>query len=209
LRRTFVPREKSKDHGSIKQDGEAAGRQGRAQQWAGGRTLMAQPRGKAGRYGASPLADLANGIIDPVLSRRAGINTALLGSWDEIAGERFADCTRPEKITWPRQNGFADEGGHRPGVLTVACEGARALFLSHAQGELISRINSFFGYPAIAQIRIVQKPVSKATRRSRTPPPLKGEAAERLGGMMDGIEDDKLRQAITRLGTAVLGRARR
>ena len=42
-------------------------------------------------------------MIDPVLAKRAGINTLLLGSWDEIAGEDFADCTRPEKIAWPRR----------------------------------------------------------------------------------------------------------
>ncbi|NEJ74864.1 DUF721 domain-containing protein, partial [Rhizobium phaseoli] len=42
--------------------------------------------------------------------------------------------------------------------------------------------------------------------RSRTPPPLKGEAARKLEGMMEGIEGDKLRQAIQRLGTAVMGK---
>ena len=91
-----------------------------------------------------------------------------------------------------------------PGVLTIACEGARALFLSHAQGELIDRINGFFGFPAIRQIRIVQKPVSVATRYRRKPQPLRGEAARRLNEMMDGIENEALRKAVERLGTAVL-----
>jgi hypothetical protein len=157
------------------------------------------------RKDVKQISELANGLIDPVLARRAGINTALLGSWDEIAGEDFADCTRPEKIAWARGN---DDGSFRPGVLTIACEGARALFLTHAQGELIQRINSFFGFSAVHQIRIVQKPVSQAAKRSRTPQPLKGEAAKRLEGMMEGIEGDKLREAIQRLGTAVLGKRR-
>jgi hypothetical protein len=155
------------------------------------------------RKGEKQISELTNGIIDPVLARRAGINSALLGSWDEIAGEDFADCTRPEKITWARGG---DDGSFRPGVLTIACEGARALFLTHAQGELIQRINSFFGFAAVQQIRIVQKPVYQQVKRSRAPPPLKGEAARKLEGMMQGIEDDKLRQAIARLGTAVLGK---
>ncbi|WP_283195161.1 DUF721 domain-containing protein [Rhizobium sp. AN80A] len=153
--------------------------------------------------GEKQISELANGLIDPVLAKRAGINTALLGSWDEIAGEDFADCTRPEKIAWARGG---DDGSFRPGVLTIACEGARALFLTHAQGELIQRINSFFGFSAVHQIRIVQKPVSQAFKRSRTPPPLKGEAARRLEGMMEGIDNEKLRDAVKRLGTAVLGK---
>lgn len=87
--------------------------------------------------------------------------------------------------------------------MTVACEGARALFLSHAQGELIARINGFFGYPAIGQVRIVQKPVSVASARPRIRK-LEGEKARRLQAMMDGIEDENLRRAVERLGTAVL-----
>jgi hypothetical protein len=89
-------------------------------------------------------------------------------------------------------------------VLTIACEGARALFLTHAQGELIARINGFFGFPAVRQIRIVQKPVSQTLKRRPKPQPLRGEAAKRLEGMMDGIESEALRKAVERLGTAVL-----
>lgn len=156
------------------------------------------------RKGVIQIAEIANGIMDPLLSKRAGINTALLGSWDEIAGDDFADCTRPEKITWPRRDEGPDRGGYQPGVLTIACEGARALFLTHAQGELIARINSFFGFPAVRQIRIVQKPVSQPVPRRRKPPPLRGDAAKRLDDMMDGIESEALRKAVERLGTAVM-----
>ena len=156
------------------------------------------------------ISEVANGLIDPVLAKRAGINTMLLGSWDEIAGSSFADCTRPERITWPRRaSEMAGEGGgHQAGVLTIACEGSRALFLSHQQGELIQRINGFFGYPAIRQVRIVQKPVSQAVKHRRPPQPLKGEAARRLEGMMEGIESEALKKAVARLGTAVLQKKR-
>jgi hypothetical protein len=159
------------------------------------------------RKGANQIAEIANGLIDPVLAKRAGISTALLGSWDEIAGEEFADCTRPEKIVWARNDGYRDDG-YTPGTLTIACEGARALFLTHAQGELIGRINAFFGFPAVRQIRIVQKPVSPQMKHSKTPRPLKGEPAQKLHDMMEGIESEALRKAVERLGTAVLQQKR-
>ncbi|WP_275789435.1 DUF721 domain-containing protein [Pararhizobium gei] len=157
------------------------------------------------RRGAAQISEIANGLIDPVLAKRAGINTLLLGSWDEIAGEEFADCTRPEKIAWPRRaSEMAGNGGYQPGVLTVACEGARALFLTHAQGELIQRINGFFGFPAISQMRIVQKPVSPPQKRQPKPKPLTGARAQHLEDLVGGIESDALKAALTRLGTAVL-----
>lgn len=163
------------------------------------------------RRGAFQIAEAANGLLDPVLQKKAGINTALIGSWDEIAGSDFADCTRPDKITWPRRNAdrHGEAGGMEAGVLTIACEGARALFLAHAQGELIQRINGFFGFPAIRQIRIVQKPVAPSIPRSRKIPPLTGAAALRLDEMVDGVEEGKLRDALKRLGTAVYQPAKR
>lgn len=163
------------------------------------------------RKGAMQIAEAANRLIDPVLQRKAGINTALIGSWDEIAGSDFADCSRPEKITWPRRNSemVGEAGGLEPGVLTIACEGARALFLSHAQGELIQRINGFFGFPAIRQIRIVQKPVMPPAPPRRRLKPLSSAEKSHLAELTSGIENEPLKAAIERLGKAVYGSRKR
>lgn len=166
---------------------------------------------KAPRRGIVQISEVANGLIDPVLARRAGINTMLLGSWDEIAGMDFAECTRPERITWPRRaSEMAGEGEkYQPGVLTIACEGARALFLTHAQGELIQRINGFFGYPAIRQIRIVQKPVAVRQKHHSRPRTLTASENAKLASMTGEIENDKLKAALDRLGRAVIGSRKR
>ena len=163
------------------------------------------------RKGAFQIAEAANGLIDPVLQRKAGINTALISVWDEIAGADFADCSRPEKITWPRRNAErqGEAGGMEPGVLTIACEGARALFLSHAQGELIQRINGFFGFPAIRQIRIVQKPVAPAAPPRRRLKPLSSAEKSHLSELTSGIESERLKAAIERLGKGVYGSRKR
>jgi len=162
------------------------------------------------RRGVVQISEVANDLIDPVLAKRAGINTMLLGSWEEIAGAEFAECTRPERIAWPRRaSEMAGEGGgHQPGVLTIACEGVRALFLSHQQGEIIQRINGFFGFPAVSQVRIVQKPVALHPRHRPRPRPLTGAAARHLDELVEGIEGEALKAALKRLGTAVLGRRR-
>ena len=161
------------------------------------------------RKGSVQIAEITNGLIDPILAKRAGINTLLLGSWDEIAGEQFAGCSRPERIRWPRQDG-PDEtgGGFAPGLLTIACEGARALFLMHQEAELISRVNSFFGFRAISQIRIVQKAVNIPPRKPKARP-LDAKEKNRLASMLAEVEDPRLRAAMERLGTGVIGRSPR
>jgi len=186
-------------------------RQGQASQRAGRLQSKGIAVAKPSHFGKTrQIAEIANRLIDPILAKRAGINTLLLASWDEIAGEQFAGCSRPERIRWPRQDG-PDEtgGGFSPGVLTIACEGARALFLMHQEAEVIARVNSFFGFRAVSQIRIVQKPVSTATLKRPRPRKLEGEKAKKLAGMMEGITDDKLRLAIERLGTGVMSARRK
>ncbi|TPW28683.1 DUF721 domain-containing protein [Pararhizobium mangrovi] len=174
---------------------------------------MNQHRQRAGsgrRGGVRQISEIANAMIDPVLAKRAGINTVLLGAWDEIAGADFADCTRPERIRWDRRRREIDpgEGGGEPGVLTVACESARALYLAHATDDLIRRVNVFFGFPAIDRVRIVQKPVSAAPgaalRRARVRPLAEREKV-RLDAMLEGVEDDGLRASLERLGRGVIG----
>ena len=163
------------------------------------------------RRGAFQIAEAANGLIDPVLQRKAGINTALISVWDEIAGADFADCSRPEKITWPRRNAErqGEAGGMEPGVLTIACEGARALFLAHAQGELIQRINGFFGFPAIRQIKIVQKPVSVPGRQRRRLRPLSASEKSHIAELTAEIESEPLKAALDRLGRGIYGSRKR
>ncbi len=160
----------------------------------------------AGPKGIRQISEIANGVLDPVLARRAGINTTLLGMWDDVVGEDFADCTRPERIKWPRRTGPDDS--FVPGTLTIACEGARALFLAHSLDQLIQRVNGIFGFPAIDRIKIVQKPVAEIDTRSRRNLTLSADQRQRLDAMLAGVEDAKLRAALVRLGTGVIGKTK-
>ncbi len=160
----------------------------------------------ADRKGVAQISEIANSVLDPVLARRAGINTTLLGMWDDIVGPDFAGCTRPERIKWPRR--ASEDESFMPGTLTIACEGARALFLAHSQDQLIERLNSVFGFPAVDRVKIVQKPVSDATRRPKVISDLSETDSRRLEDMISGIEDPKLRKALLRLGKGVLGQGK-
>jgi hypothetical protein len=155
-------------------------------------------------FGVRQISEVANRLVDPVLAKRAGISTALLGSWPDIAGADFANCTRPEKILWERRASQVEDDAYRPGSLVIACEGARALFLSHVEAELIQRINSFFGFPAICKIRIVQKPVSPPPSQRPKLRALDAQENRKLEALVTGVENDKLREALKRLGKAVI-----
>ncbi|RUM97206.1 DUF721 domain-containing protein [Pseudaminobacter arsenicus] len=151
-----------------------------------------------------PVSDLATQILDPVLRKRAGISVELVQSWEEIVGSRLAGRTRPEKIQWPRR--LHEDDPFEPAALVIACEGAAALHLQHETGEVISRVNAFLGFTAIARIRIVQKPMTTSAPALR-PMPRSLNAGEKakLAQTVGNIEDEGLRASLERLGATIIG----
>ncbi|WP_367715478.1 DUF721 domain-containing protein [Nitratireductor sp. GISD-1A_MAKvit] len=160
------------------------------------------------QYG-NPVAvsDLATGILDPVMRKRAGLSVELVQCWSEIVGERLALSTRPEKLAWPRRR--HEDDPFEPATLVIACEGAAALRLQHETGEVIGRVNAFMGFAAVGRIKIVQKPVAVAPKRKPAPSrPLTAGESARIEALIAGVEDDALRQSLENLGASILGRRR-
>lgn len=147
------------------------------------------------------LAELVGRILDPVTKKRGFGTTDVIAAWPEIVGQRFADCTRPEKIIWPR--GEDMEGA--PALLVLRVDGPRAIFVQHEAAQIIERVNAFLGYGAIGHIRIIQAPVkgadpAEATRDEHLDP----EAETRLAETIATVTDEGLRAALDRLGRGVL-----
>jgi hypothetical protein len=149
-----------------------------------------------------PIADLVGRAIDPACRRRGFASSELVTLWPELVGAEVAEGSRPEKLVWPRRRGEAGEG--EPATLMVAADGPTALILTHAGPQLVERLNAFLGWRAIARIRVEQTfrpPPVKLRRRTR---PLAPEEAAAVAARAGGIADGGLRQAVERLGRAVL-----
>ena len=96
-------------------------------------------------------------IIAPILGNRGFIQADLLAHWEDILGSALAQGVFPASIRFPA-------GKKQDAVLNVkTVSGAFAMAFSAQSPEILSRINAYFGYPAIAELRIVQG----------APPPLK------------------------------------
>ncbi len=161
------------------------------------------------RIAAKPLGDLASKVLSPVIARRAGMTQDLLAAWPELCGPRHAAITRPERIAWPRR--ASDDDPFEPGTLTVACDGAAAVLFQHETGEIIGRINRFFGFPAVAKIRIVQRPVSKISgskpvRLRPEPVTLDEERRARLEAIVARVDNEGLKSRLEKLGSGVFAR---
>jgi len=156
------------------------------------------------------------GAYVPKLTRKAfekyGFSaTSLLTDWPSIVGAEVAGFAAPERLKWPRNavSGEAEAGAEGlPGaVLVLRVDPARALDVQYKTQQILERINVYFGYRAVAELRILQAPLVKHTSarapvvtakpRSLTP----SEASE-----LSDIADEQLRTALARLKSWLLGR---
>lgn len=161
-----------------------------------------------------PVAKTVGSFV-PQLTQKAfekyGFSTvALLTDWAAIAGRDLATYTRPERIKWPRNvpiRGDVESGCEgRPGAcLVLRVDPARALDVQYSTAQLLERINVYFGYRAIADLRILQAPVeavSTTKASGKTPdiprvaspaPPAEKPAKEPV------VADKALQDALMRL----------
>lgn len=161
------------------------------------------PQGIAQRMNAPRGLNVALGrLTSPLLRKRGILFGDIMQRWPEIVGPLLAPDTQPERLIYP---GEAAAGA----TLEVAVSGAQALELQHLAPLVIERINGYFGYRAVAGLRLKQMPIRRRETRvapERQPPPLDGNAAERLESLLSGVEDKKLRQALETLGRSLLAR---
>jgi hypothetical protein len=128
----------------------------------------------------------------------------VLSRWSAIVGDELGRISVPERIRWPRPTGPAGDGRKSGGTLMLRVAEGRALEFQHLGPRVIERINSHYGYEAVSALKIVQGTVAAPSRdRPKSGPGMPNEA---VGERLEAIEDDGLRAALMRLGTAVLRR---
>jgi hypothetical protein len=157
--------------------------------------------GNARRKGRQPLGALVRRGIGPSFRRRGFAHAEIVTRWPAIVGAGLARHVFPERLIAPR--------GAAGGTLRVRVEGGFATELQHLETEVVERINTYFGYRAVARLAMVQGPLPApaVTTRRQAGRIDAGEAAA-LDRALTATEDDRLRASLAALGRGVIARAR-
>lgn len=153
--------------------------------------------------GLRPVGAFAARLLDPVARARGFATATLLSEWPAIMGAELAQFTAPDRVLWPRRQPEGEDKavpkGWRPegATLILRVEGPRAIEVQHRADKIIERVNTYFGYRAVTELRILQAPVGSTKRRS--PPPPEPKTAE-IPEIAAAIEPEGLRRALSRLG---------
>lgn len=150
------------------------------------------PKGRTGFGGLRHAAGLIDRLTRPAVRKRGFAQGEILRNWADIVGPRLAGLTAPQRVQYSKQQGC----GAR---LWVRVGGAAALELQHAAPQIVERINTYFGYRAVGELKLIQGPVAKvktAGIKTSRPGRLTGPVAEEVAQ----IEDRDLAAALQRLG---------
>ena len=148
-------------------------------------------------------------VAAKVYARHGAAWAGLLSEWRAIVGASLADVCTPEKISWPGQSRDQTQSRHQKigGTLVIKVAYGRALEIQHTTPQIIDKINVYYGYQAVSQIKIVQGKVTKPEIVEKTAlPPLNKEASAQLEAQMSDIDNDNLKHALENLAKGVLGK---
>lgn len=166
----------------------------------------AQPTRGLRPVSAKTVGSFVPRLTKPAFERYGFSAAALITDWSTIVGADIARYTMPERLKWPRRVEWsgddvseADRG--RPGAtLFLAVASGRALDVQYKCAQLTERINAYFGYRAVCDIRIVQVPAIKPAAPSRSATPaLAPPPAPKPRDELATIAEPSLRAALERM----------
>ncbi len=137
--------------------------------------------------------------------KRAGAKGAasiarLRADWPLIVGGELARLTRPEALLASRTPGSR--------TLRLRVAGSAALEVQHMSGQLVERVNAYFGHRFIEDIRLLQGTLPSVSPQGPSPrlPASDPETAARIGARVSAVKDPELKAALARLGMRIASR---
>ncbi len=155
-----------------------------------------RPRGGQARA----ISDLMPQVGRAAFRRFGFVQSSVVSRWREIVGPTHAKICAPESIRFP-------PGEKSEGILQLVVVPAHAPFIQQVTEEIIERVNRFFGYRAVARVKLRQGAVKPPRDEEPRPaPPALRPIPIELGDSLRDIGDPELREVLESLARS-LGKA--
>lgn len=153
-----------------------------------------------------PVSDLLPGLTKGVFGSKNMLFGKMLAEWSQIAGDGIAAQCVPVELKFQRKQEGPKGAGQA--ILHLAVRPAFALELSYQKSLLMERLNIFFGYPAIKDIRIIQNSniMDKKKKGMHKSRPVTVEKQADIDRIVGSIQENDLQTALKNLGKAIVSR---
>lgn len=148
--------------------------------------------------GFRAIGGLAQRLTSGIAKGRGASIARLRAEWSAIVGAELAAVCWPDAVTSGR--------GRAGKVLRLRVSGAAALEIQHKSGQVIERVNGYYGHRMVDTVRLVQGMVpgrrGLSEEQAPAPRPEPGLVAE-MADRAKSVEDPELRAALARLGARI------
>ena len=147
------------------------------------------------------------GKVNRVFSNKYGkIEFLILSKWPQIVGSFFAEHSEPDKISRLTEDFDEFDQPIFKSFLNVRVSPAAAVEFQHYKDTIIEKINSFFGYKAISDLRLQQNFIPK--KKNEQPHKsmrfeTNNNEKELVKKEMQNIKDKELEKSIVNLGLSI------
>ena len=139
-------------------------------------------------------------------SKFGRVEFLILSKWPQIVGSFFADHSEPDKISRVTDDFNEFDEPIFKSFLHVRVSPAAAVEFQHYKDTIIEKINSFFGYKAISDLRLQQNfiPEKKTnTLLKQYENEISQEEKELIKNEINAIHDKELEKSIVNLGASI------
>tara|TARA_Y100001970_G_C14111961_1_gene791381 strand:- start:433 stop:954 length:522 start_codon:yes stop_codon:yes gene_type:complete len=130
----------------------------------------------------------------------------IISKWPQIVGTFFSDHSEPDKITSIKDDfNELDEPTYK-NFLHVKVSPAAAVEFQHYKDTIIEKINAFFGYKAIVDLRLQQNFIPKKTNlniKKTNEIKISEKEKELIKKEIGIIHDEELQKSIVNLGVSI------
>ncbi|OJX80055.1 MAG: hypothetical protein BGO92_03110 [Magnetospirillum sp. 64-120] len=133
-------------------------------------------------------------LTRPIFGRHGFAGGAMIVDWPAIVGAAVASYTLPIRVRFAK-------GERSGGTLEVkVANSAFATELQHLEPLILDRINGYFGWAAVARLKLRHGPLPRRDARVAAAAPLAPKAEARLTDALDKVDDPELKAVLERLG---------
>ncbi len=144
-----------------------------------------------------PLNRFASKIAKPIYKKFGFSEPHIFEHWTDIVGSKLARRALPQRLSHIR-------GRRDRAILTIRVQGASALELQHIAPQVIERINAYYGFQAVGELKFVQGPLPAAPlARRQKEPSLSLQETEDIKTDLAALPEGRLKSALEDMGRHV------
>lgn len=150
------------------------------------------------------VAEALDRTLDPVFRKRGFASRDILTHWAAMAPAPYDRVAVPDRLSWPR-----GERGAEGATLYLRCQPGHALAIAHEGPRIAAAVNRYFGYVLVGAVRLSASPFTPGSETEvKTMAEPTAASRARVDAALAEVDDAGMKEALRRLGHAIMGRAR-